>query len=167
MSKFELMLHKKATININCGPFSLNKNLKGSQNPRELFLILITYEPITIKTTPANPYVFGISPNIKGEEIRRKRGVKEETGDTKDISELLMAFTYNISVIILIIPLAVKATQKLELREEGISIKNSSGRKRGIAKNLKAQETIYSLMFLIFSLIVTSFRDALKATNKE
>jgi hypothetical protein len=49
------------------------------------------YDPKTISETPTTPKGAGNSPSIKGEVIRRNRGVKATSGTVMDRSETLIA----------------------------------------------------------------------------
>ena len=51
--------------------------------------------------------------------------------------------------------------------KDGISIKNSSGTRKGRAKNLNDQETTYSSIFFKLFLLKTSFSDSKKAVKNE
>ena len=86
------MLHIKATSNINFGPFSFRRTLKGAKYPSCLCLIFSVYEPKTISRTPIKPKKLGNSPTIKGEVNKRNNGVKVSNGIVMDKSEYFIAF---------------------------------------------------------------------------
>ena len=165
LSKFEVILHIKATNNINCAPLLLTNALNGANNPFFFSFMFNIYDPKTIKEIPINPKMVGNSPTIRGEVINRNKGVKVESGITRDRSANFIAFKYNIAVAIFNVPLTRIANQNPGVIS-GISIKNNIGIKRGSAKKLSAQATIYSSIFFNPNLPATSVSERNNAVRK-
>ena len=125
------------------------------------------YEPVTIRKMPISPKIPGNSPTIKGEVIKRNRGVNVSIGTVMDKSDALMAFMYRTSVKAYSVPPVTNASQNRSPRG-GISVKSRMGNRNGSAKHGNDHAITYSSMSFRLFLLRTSFvasKSAVKNAN--
>ena len=156
-----------ATTNINLGPFSFSSALNGAKYPCDFLFMFSRYEPVTIRKMPISPKILGNSPTIKGEVIKRNRGVNVSIGTVMDKSDDLIALMYRIRVMAYRLPPVNNASQNCS-PSAGIFVKRRSGNKNGSAKNGNDHATTYSSMSSRLFLLKTSFvasKNAVKHAN--
>jgi hypothetical protein len=117
-----------------------------------------------MKRIPKRPVVFGNSPKMMGDVIKRKSGVSACIGTTRERSEYLIAKKYKIEATVNMAVENPRACQNVT-SGEGIFVRNSQGTNKSSEKENLAQATIYGSTRTMIFFPMTSCNETERAVN--